>query len=160
MFMYLFIFEWKQAKVWLWQKLYISRRRTVNRYASAAKRSCDLDLCTHDLEKLMSSWRGPTVESICEGLVKNSFSGSGAIEFTRFPRHHWLTLTFDPEWPSQRHQCHVDPVVINCESLTKICPCIQEIYRWKRGLTDALANNLTTWCLPRVPNWRRRHKMT
>jgi len=32
------------------------RPRTVHRYASAGKRFCDLDLRTHDLDKLISSW--------------------------------------------------------------------------------------------------------
>jgi len=37
-------------------KLDGSRLRAVDRYASAGKRFCDLDLWTRDLENLISSW--------------------------------------------------------------------------------------------------------
>ena len=70
--------------------LYFTLLRQVHRYASARKRLCNL--WTHHLENHLIS----TTERIWVSLCSDPFSGSGTIEFTRFP---WPSLPDLDLWP-------------------------------------------------------------
>ena len=92
------------------------RRRTVDRYASAGRRFCDLYLWTRDLDtssvhglrlfKSLQWFRSYQVHKISIAAVA------------------WLTLTFEPMTLKISSICHVDLVL----SFIKIRPCIQ-IYK-------------------------------
>ena len=75
-----------------------SQQQSTGRHTAAVKRISDLDLWTHDLEKLIVSW--PVCRKyLCKFRFKSLPYSTGAIGFTRFL---WsqqcltLTLTFDP----------------------------------------------------------------
>jgi len=77
-----------------------SRRRTVDRYASAGKSFCVLDLWTHELENLAWLWK-VSVEIPAAAVQELS-------SLRDFCCYFWLTLTFgltDRRTHAQTHGC-------------------------------------------------------